>query len=297
MWTGSGRLRLFQADLHEEGSFNEAVKGCVGVFHVAASMEFGVDMEDENIESYVQSNFIDPAINGTLNLLRACLECKSVKRVVFTSSISTLTAKDSNGEWKQVVDEFSQTHVDHVWKIKASGWVYALSKLLTEEEAFRFASDNGIDLVSVITATVAGPFLTTNVPSSVQVLLSPLTGEREHFGILSAVNARMGSIALVHIEDICRAHIFLMEHEKADGRYICSAQNFPLSKLLNHLAQEYPTSNLQRFLGEDLNQAPSEISSKKLKDLGFKYKHGVQDIIHETVTGCLGYGFLHPIGN
>lgn len=71
-------------------------------------------------------------------------------------------------------------------------------------------------------------------------------GEREHFGILSAVNARMGSIALVHIEDICRAHIFLMEHEKADGRYICSAQTCPLSKLLNHLAQEYPSSNLQR---------------------------------------------------
>ncbi|GMN52071.1 hypothetical protein TIFTF001_021221 [Ficus carica] len=214
-------------------------------------MEFGVDMEDENIGSSPSQNQI---------------------RVVLTSSISTLTAKDSNGGWKQVVDEFSRTHVDHVWKTKASGWVYTLSKLLTEEEAFKFAVENGVDLVSVITATVAGPFLTTNVPSSIQVLLSPLT-------------------------NICKAHIFLMEHEKADGRYICSAQNCPLAKLLNHLAQEYPSSNLQRFLGEDLNQAPSEISSKKLKDLGFKYKHGVQDIIHETVTGCVGYGFLHPIGS
>ena len=60
---------------------------------------------------------------------------------------------------------------------------------------------------------------------------------------------------------------------------------------------DYGIFNTCRFLGEDLNQAPTEISSKKLKDLGFKYKHGVQDIIHETVTGCLGYGFLHPIGN
>lgn len=58
MWTGSDRLRLFRADLHEEGSFNEAVKGCVGVFHVAASMEFGVDMEDENIGNSPSQNQI-----------------------------------------------------------------------------------------------------------------------------------------------------------------------------------------------------------------------------------------------
>ncbi|XP_024032264.1 dihydroflavonol 4-reductase-like, partial [Morus notabilis] len=112
MWTGSDRLRLFRADLNEEGSFNEAVKGCDGVFHVATPMEFGAAVE-ENIESYVQSHIIDPAINGTLNLLRACLESKSVKRVVFTSSISTITAKDSNGEWRPVVDESCQTPIDH----------------------------------------------------------------------------------------------------------------------------------------------------------------------------------------
>ena len=52
-----------------------------------------------------------------------------------------------------------------------------LSKLLTEESAFKFAIENGIDLVSVITATVAGPFLTSKIPSSIQVLLSPLTGD------------------------------------------------------------------------------------------------------------------------
>lgn len=41
-------MRIFRAELHEEGSFDEAVKGCDGIFHVAASMEFSVD-EKENI--------------------------------------------------------------------------------------------------------------------------------------------------------------------------------------------------------------------------------------------------------
>ncbi|KAG4960880.1 Dihydroflavonol 4-reductase [Glycine soja] len=124
--------------------------------------------------------------------------------------------------------------------------VYALSKLLTEEAAFKFAKENGIDLVSVITTTVAGPFFTASVPSSVKVLLSPITGEPEFFKILSAVNARIGSIALVHIEDIYSAHIFLMEHSNAEGRYICSSQSCPLSMLANLLAKEHSYSNKKR---------------------------------------------------
>jgi len=49
LWKGGGdQLRFFQADLNEEGSFDEAVKGCVGVFHVAASMEFNVSEKENN---------------------------------------------------------------------------------------------------------------------------------------------------------------------------------------------------------------------------------------------------------
>lgn len=33
-------LTLWKADLNEEGSFDEAIKGCTGVFHVATPMDF-----------------------------------------------------------------------------------------------------------------------------------------------------------------------------------------------------------------------------------------------------------------
>jgi hypothetical protein len=36
------RLRVFRADMGEEGSFDAAVTGCVALFHVAASMELHV---------------------------------------------------------------------------------------------------------------------------------------------------------------------------------------------------------------------------------------------------------------
>ncbi|XP_028796343.1 putative anthocyanidin reductase [Neltuma alba] len=296
LWTASERLRLFRADLDEDGSYDEAVNGCDGVFHVAASMQFHVpDDQHHDLEAYVEANILDPAIKGTISLLKSCLKSKTVKRVVFTSSISTITAKESNGKYKPIVDESCQIQVDQVWNSKVTGWVYALSKLLTEEAAFKFAQENGIDLVSVITTTVAGPFFTASVPSSVKVLLSPITGETEFFKILSAVNSRMGSLGVVHIEDICSAHIFLMEHTKAEGRYICCSQSCSLSKLCHLLFQKHPCSNMQRISDKSDNEVPPEISSKKLKDLGFSYKHGLEDIIHQAILCCQDYGYLPPV--
>lgn len=78
-------------------------------------------------EEYVQKNVIDPEIKGTISLLKSCLKSGSVKRVVLTSTISTLTGKDADGERRRIVDESCQTFVDQVWKNKASGWVNNVS--------------------------------------------------------------------------------------------------------------------------------------------------------------------------
>lgn len=291
LWKGKDRLSLFRADLLEDGSFDEAVKGCDGVFHVSASMEFGVPAS-QNIESYVQTHITDPAVKGTLNVLKSCLKSNTVRRVVFTSSVSTLTAKDNLGRWVPVVNESCQTPVDQVLKTKASGWVYALSKLLTEEAAFMFAEENNIDLISVITSTVGGPFLTPRVPSSIQVLLSPVTGDPNLVPILASVTSRMGSIALVHIEDICNAHIFLMEHVDAQGRYLVCTQSCVLSELIELLKKECSCSIEFRVDSIKEDSVPSVISSKKIRDMGFKFKHSIVDIIHETVKNSVDYGFL-----
>lgn len=76
-------------------------------------------LEDDS----VQSNIIDPLIKGALNILKSCLRSKSVKRVVFTSSISTMTALNNDGEWLPVVDESCRIPIDVVWNTKSSGWV------------------------------------------------------------------------------------------------------------------------------------------------------------------------------
>ncbi|KAG5414108.1 hypothetical protein IGI04_001675 [Brassica rapa subsp. trilocularis] len=109
-------------------------------------------------QSYVQGKVIDPAIKGVRNVLGSCLKSKSVKRVVFTSSISTLTSKDENERWRSIVGETCKIPIDRVLKTKASGWIntliYVLSKLISEEESFRYEKERGLDLVSVIPTTV-----------------------------------------------------------------------------------------------------------------------------------------------
>jgi len=43
------KLSLWKADLGDEGSFDEAIKGCTGVFHVATPMDF----ESKDPEVYI----------------------------------------------------------------------------------------------------------------------------------------------------------------------------------------------------------------------------------------------------
>ncbi|KAL4201716.1 hypothetical protein AMTRI_Chr02g260000 [Amborella trichopoda] len=170
---------------------------------------------------------------------------------------------------------------------------YVLSKTIAEETAFVYAEDNNsIELVSCIPVTVGGPFLTASIPASIRVLLSLITGDPELFPILEALHSSLGSISLVHIEDICNAHIFLMEQPKAAGRYICSAGSCIMSQIADFFSQEYPSFSLHKFPVEFQGAIPSRISSQKLTALGFEFKYGVEEILHQSVRCCFDRGFM-----
>ncbi|CAN6177069.1 unnamed protein product [Urochloa humidicola] len=294
---GSDRLRVFRADMGEDGSFDAAVAGCVALFHVAASMVLHVPPgHDDNADEHVRSSVLEPAMRGTINVLRSCVRAGTVRRVVFTSSVSTLTAADAEGRRKAVVDESCLRDLGDVWRNKPVGWIYMLSKRLTEEAAFRFARENGIHLVSAILPTVAGPFLTPSVPISIQLLLSPVTGDPKLYSLMASVHARFGCLPLAHVQDACDAHVFLMESPRAEGRYLCAGGGHPMAEVARLLASRYPLFKPAEKLSRDFDASSSSaISSKRLTDLGFRFKYGVADIVTDSVAQCIDHGFLeHP---
>ncbi|KAI3796455.1 hypothetical protein L1987_39126 [Smallanthus sonchifolius] len=71
------RLFLFEANLTVEGSFDSAVNGCVCVFHTASPVLLSVD--DPQVQ------LLEPAVKGTLNVLKSAAKVQSLKRVVLTN--------------------------------------------------------------------------------------------------------------------------------------------------------------------------------------------------------------------
>ena len=102
---GSERLQVFYADLSEPDSFDAAIKGCTGVFHVATPLpqDFGNGEAGEVV--------IQGAADGTLGILKACLNSKTVKRFVYTSSLSAVELHESGVD---IMDEGFWSDVDYI---------------------------------------------------------------------------------------------------------------------------------------------------------------------------------------
>jgi anthocyanidin reductase len=278
------KLKLFRADLLEEGSFEAAVDGCDGVFHVASPVNFA-PKDPEN-------DLIKPAVDGTLNVLRACTKAETVKRVVVTSSGAALMINELE-EHNQDIDETCWTDVDFVRTKMSPGKVYAVAKTLAEQAALQYGKEYpGLDVVTINPVLVGGPAITPNVPFSVEVILSLLTGNRQGIETLKGIQMKYGAVRLVHVEDVARAHIFLMENPSAQGRYICCPINTSVPQLADYLSKRYPQYNVTTQFGDVPPIPKVNTSSKKLVDSGFSFKCSIDQIFNEGVEYLKTKGLL-----
>ncbi|XP_061353356.1 dihydroflavonol 4-reductase-like [Gastrolobium bilobum] len=268
-------LSLWKADLAEEGSFDEAIKGCIGVFHVATPMDF----ESKDPENEV----IKPTINGVLDIMKACMKAKTVRRLVFTSSAGTLNVTE---EQKLFIDESCWSDLEFCRRVKMTGWMYFVSKTLAEQEAWKFAKEHNIDFVTVIPPLVVGPFLMPTMPPSLITALSPITGNEAHYSII-----KQGQF--VHLDDLCLAHIYLFEQPIVEGRYICSACEANIHDIAKLINQKYPEYNVPTKFKNIPDQLELvRFSSKKIKDLGFQFKYSLEDMYTGAVDTCRKKGLL-----
>ncbi|KAK1549708.1 hypothetical protein Q3G72_006543 [Acer saccharum] len=272
-------LTLWKADLSDEGSFDEAIHGCTGVFHVATPMDF----ESKDPENEV----IKPTINGVLDIMNACKKAKTVRRLVFTSSAGTVDVEEHK---KPVYDETSWSDLDFIQSVKMTGWMYFVSKSLAEKAAWKFAEENNIDFISVIPPLVVGPFLMPSMPPSLITALSPITRNEGHYAII-----KQGNYA--HLDDLCMGHIFLYEHAEAKGRYFCSSHSATILELSKFLREKYPEYDIPtEYEGVDDSLENVVFCSKKILDLGFQFKYSLEDMFTGAVETCREKGLI-PLKN
>nr|XP_029153457.1 vestitone reductase-like [Arachis hypogaea] len=157
----SEKLKVFNADLSKPESFNEAIEGCMGVFHVASPIDFAVKEAEETVTKR--------SIDGALGILKACKNSKTVKRVVYTSSGSAVCCKEeSEEEEEDGFDESSWSDVEFLRKFKPFCWSYAVSKTLTEKAMLQFGENNYLEVVSLVAPLIVGPFISPKLPDSVE---------------------------------------------------------------------------------------------------------------------------------
>ncbi|XP_010473385.1 PREDICTED: anthocyanidin reductase-like [Camelina sativa] len=268
-----GDLKIFKADLTDEGSFDSAFTGCQYIFHVATLINF--KSEDP------EKDMIKPAIQGVINVLKSCVK-KSIKRVIYTSSAAAVSINNLSGPGL-VMNENNWTDINFLRKEKPLNWGYPVSKLLAEKTAWAFAVENNIDLVTVIPALIAGNSLLSDPPSSLSLSMSLITGKEMYLTGLKEMQKLSGSISFIHVDDLARAHMFLAEKETASGRYICCAYNTSVPETAGFLRQRYPKYNVLSEFEECLSIPKLMLSSEKIINEGFRFEYGINEMYDQMI--------------
>lgn len=211
----AGNLRLFEADLLKPGSFAEAMAGCSLVLHTASP--FQVDAKDP------QRSLIDPALEGTRNVLATAKATPGVSRVVLTSSVAAIY-----GDAVELENAPDQTFTEAQWNESSSAGhqPYSYSKTIAEREAWTIAgTQSQWDLVVINPSFVMGPALSKRTDgTSTRFMQSLANGQFKagapdlHFGV-------------VDVREVARAHLLAGFLSEAEGRHIVSASEHSILEM------------------------------------------------------------------
>lgn len=287
------RLELVEADLMVEGSFDAAVRGCVGVFHTASPFHLRADKP---------SDFLEPAVQGTRNVYSACLRegGSTLRRVVTTSSFASLIL----GSRDQPNLDHSRPYTEDDWNEHSTAdapdsmsW-YRLSKTEAERVAWSFLEEHtpSWDIITINPPLVLGPWLPhfNTLHGSAEVLLGLLDGSA------ASQPMRKGGMAFVDVRDVARAHILALEaHPAGKNRYLVAGRSATWAELCTRLARLAPdlAAQLPHQPATDEEAlvppyAPVLVTDKARRDLSMTEYLDLDESLAAQIHALRSHGYL-----
>ncbi|KAL4445460.1 hypothetical protein ABPG74_004534 [Tetrahymena malaccensis] len=285
------KISFVQADLTSENGWDEAVKDCQYVLHVASPF---------NYEAKTAEEMITPAVKGTQFVLNACVKySRSIKKIVLTSSGKAIF----EGNTQKV--HFDETN----WQNYQNAGFYGQSKYYAEKEAWKIYEENKDKLnFTVINPTlILGPSLSTKLSASQGIITNLLNGKLVPQPI---------TLGIVDVRDVAAAHIVAMQDTLSEitrgKRYIICCQSMWIKDIAALLCEYYKQKkpelkiNTKELTHEEFEAKAQSVpiyketlrqsgqyfvmdNSNSLKELGMQYV-GIYNTIIETAEEILKNG-------
>lgn len=226
-----GTLKIFEADLLIQNSFREAMRGCELVIHTASPFKItGIKNPEKEL--------VQPALQGTRNVLFSTNDIESVKRVILTSSTVAMV-----GDAIDVKELNNGKATEKSWNTTSSTkhQPYPYSKTMAEKEAWRIAENQKRwDLVVINPGFILGPSLSKRTDSTSIDLMIQLYSGKFRTGIPA------GAYAIVDVRDVAKAHILAGFTPSASGRHLTAAHLHDLLELAEVVRNQHPNYALPK---------------------------------------------------
>jgi nucleoside-diphosphate-sugar epimerase len=273
------------ADIAKSTAFEEAVKSNPpfdAVLHTASPFHLGINDPKD---------LLDPAINGTIGLLRAVKKsAPSVRRVVITSSFASMM---NSAQHPTKYDETSWNPVTWQEATLNAANAYRASKTFAEKAAWEFTrtENPGFDIATINPPLVLGPVVhhlssLETINTSNQRLRDMIQGKCRN-----SLPPSFGVYLWADVRDVALAHVRAAEVPQAGGKRFLIAANTYMSNA--HIARiirdEFP--DLKHLLPVKLeSDIPDDVygydNSRSTEILNLEYR-SLEDCVIGTVNSLL----------
>ncbi|KAJ7751102.1 NAD-P-binding protein [Mycena metata] len=255
------------ADLGAPGAFDDAVKGCDIIVHVASPNAPGTDISDTKTEILI------PAIHGTRNLLESAKLEPRIRRVVFTGTLAAV---------------LDSSHVEPGKVYTEEDWHPATYDEAKASSNRRYEEKPGWAGATILPCGVFDPPIQplsslAAVNRSVGFLWDIVRGEHK-----TGLEMRASHGMYISARDVAQAHLRAAEREEAKNqRYLLTGGTFGLADLADIIQRHFPalSANLPPSPGTPPVALMFE-TAKLERDLAMQFMP-LETVIVDTVAALL----------